>query len=85
MGHSCQALALLGQVGRFHHAVPLCARIHEGLVFSNRDQRTLLDKLLLLLVDLRLPEPVLLIADAYYACGENLPRQAQRPSAGLEM
>jgi hypothetical protein len=52
MGHSCQALALLGQVGRFHHAVPLCARIHEGFVFSNRDQRTLLDKLLLLLADL---------------------------------
>ena len=70
MGHSCQALAFLGRVGRFHHAVPLCARIHEGLVFSNRDQRTLLDKLLLLLADLRMPEPVLLIADAYYACGK---------------
>jgi hypothetical protein len=27
MGHSCQALALLARVGRFHHAVPLCARI----------------------------------------------------------
>ena len=67
MGHSCQALALLARVGRFHHAVPLCARIHEGLVFSNRDRRTLLDKLLLLLASLDLPEPVLLIADAYYA------------------
>jgi hypothetical protein len=70
MGHSCQALAFLGRVGRFHHAVPLCARIHEGLVFSNRDQRTLLDKLLLLVGDLHLSEPVLLIADAYYACGK---------------
>ena len=70
MGHSCQALALLARVGRLHHAVPLCARIHEGLVFSNRDQRTLLDKLLLLLASLDLPEPVLLIADAYYASGK---------------
>jgi hypothetical protein len=70
MGHSCQALAFLGRVGRFHHAIPLCARIHEGLVFSNRDRRTLLDKLLLLLGGLRLSEPVLLIADAYYACGK---------------
>jgi hypothetical protein len=70
MGHSCQALTFLGRVGRFHHAVPLCARIHEGLVFSNRDRRTLLDKLLLLLASLDLPEPVLLIADAYYASGK---------------
>jgi len=70
MGHSCQALAFLGRVGRFHHALPLCARIHEGLVFSNRDQRTLLDRLLLLLASLDLPEPVLLIADAYYASGK---------------
>ena len=70
MGHSCQALALLARVGRFHHAIPLCARIHEGLVFSNRDQRTLLDKLLLLLARLQLSEPVLLVADAYYASGK---------------
>ncbi len=68
MGHSCQALALLVKVGRSFQAVPLTARIHEGLVFSNRDRRTLLDKLLLLLAALQLPEPVLLLADAYYAC-----------------
>lgn len=37
MGHSCQALALLARVGRLHHAIPLCVRIQEGLVFSNRD------------------------------------------------
>ena len=30
-------------------AVPLAMRIHEGLVWSNRDQRTLLDKMLALL------------------------------------
>jgi hypothetical protein len=70
MGHSCQALALLVKVGASFQAVPLTARIHEGLVFSNRDRRTLLDKLLLLLAALQLPEPVLLVADAYYACGK---------------
>lgn len=70
MGHSCQALALLARVGRFYHAIPLCARIHEGLVFSNRDQRTLLDKLILLLASLQLTERVLLVADAYYASGK---------------
>ena len=64
MGHSCQALAFLARAGRSHHAVPLCARIHEGLVFSNRDQRTLLDKLLLLLAALDRPEPELLVAGA---------------------
>jgi hypothetical protein len=42
MGHSCQALALLCRVAGSFQAVPLCARIHEGLVFSNRDRRTLL-------------------------------------------
>jgi hypothetical protein len=70
MGHSCQALALLVQAGKHFQALPLTARIHEGVVFSNRDQRTLLDKLLLLLAALQLPEPVLLVADAYYACGK---------------
>ena len=70
MGHSCQALTLLGRVGQCYHALPLCARIPEGLVASNRDQRTLLDKLLLLLTSLQLGEPVLLIADAYYASGK---------------
>jgi hypothetical protein len=50
MGHSFQAISLLvqgadGDVA----AVPLVSRIHEGLVFSNRDTRTLLDKLSALL------------------------------------
>jgi hypothetical protein len=70
MGHSCQALALLCRVAGSFQAIPLCARIHEGLVFSNRDRRTLLDKLLLLLQSLHLHEPVLLVADAYYASGK---------------
>ena len=69
-GHSCQALALLvvGPLGG-HFAVPLVSRIHEGLVFSNRDRRSLLDKLmeLLLPVALWLDSSVVLVADAYYA------------------
>lgn len=69
MGHSFQAISLLvrgatGAVG----AVPLTARIHEGVIFSNRDQRTLLDKMVALFLSLELgPQPLLLIADAYYA------------------
>lgn len=69
-GHSLQALCLLvaGPAG-CAAAVPLAARIHEGLVWSNRDRRTLLDKLVLLFVPIAeiLAQPVLLVADAYYA------------------
>jgi hypothetical protein len=67
MGHSFQAISLLvrGVTGAVA-AVPLTARIHEGLIFSNRDQRSLLDKMVMLLLSLtRLWEqPVLLVADA---------------------
>ncbi|MGO4159207.1 transposase [Cupriavidus sp. YAF13] len=70
MGHSLQAISLLvhsaaGQVA----AVPLTSRIHEGLVFSNRDSSTLLDKLVKLLkrVATDMDRQVLLVADAYYA------------------
>jgi hypothetical protein len=70
MGHSFQAISLLvrGVTGAVA-AVPLTARIHEGLIFSNRDQRSLLDKMVTLLLSrTRLwKQPVLLIADAYYA------------------
>ena len=70
MGHSLQALSVLvrspaGTVA----AIPITARIHEGVVFSNRDRRTLLDKLvaLLLTLDKVGQRPMILIADAYYA------------------
>jgi hypothetical protein len=44
-GHSFQALGLLvcGPLGHLL-SVPLTSHIHEGVVFSNRDRRTLLDK-----------------------------------------
>ena len=69
MGHSLQAISLLVHSAGSVAAVPLTSRIHEGLVFSNHDQRTLLDKLVALLFSLtRLwNRNVLLIADAYYA------------------
>lgn len=67
MGHSCQALAVLTSVAGYFFAVPLVSRIHEGLVFSNRDTRTLMDKMLSMLSCLMLASPVYLVLDAYYA------------------
>lgn len=67
MGHSCQIVSMLVQSAKKVFAVPLGGRIHEGLVFSNRDKRTLFDKLWELLRELALSEGFYLIADAYYA------------------
>lgn len=71
MGHSFQALSLLvsGSLGSVL-AVPLVSRIHEGLVFSNRDRRSLLDKLASLFLGVVAPAfdgPLILVADAFYA------------------
>jgi hypothetical protein len=44
MGHSLQAVGMLVQATNSFLAVPLAVRIHEGLVLSNRDRRTLLRK-----------------------------------------
>jgi len=66
-GHSCQAIALVVKAASSFFALPLACRIHEGVVFSNRDRRTLLDKLVALLASLGLPLPAYLVADAYYA------------------
>jgi hypothetical protein len=69
-GHSCQAVAVLTQALFSVFALPLACRIHEGTVFSNRDQRTLLDKMILLLDSLGLNQPCYFVADAYYASGK---------------
>lgn len=66
-GHSCQAVAVLTQALSTVFAVPLACRIHEGVVFSNRDKRTLMDKMILLLDSLGMSEPFYFVADAYYA------------------
>lgn len=68
MGHSWQAISLLVAAGTSLFALPLSARIHEGVVFTNRDSRTLLDRMVELIRSLGIDEPVYLLADAYYAC-----------------
>ena len=68
MGHSWQVVSLLVRAGSGFFAVPLVAGIGEGLVFSNRDQRTQLDFLTSLLDATGLTTPFTLVADAYYAC-----------------
>lgn len=67
MGHSIQAVAALAQAAGVCVAVPVAARIHEGIGWSNRDQRTLLDKMGALILALQWSEPVIVVADAYYA------------------
>src|SRR6516165_10517078 len=69
-GHSCQAIAVLTQAASSILALPLVARIQEGVVFSNRDHRSLLDKMVLLLDSLGLQQPYSFVADAYYAAGK---------------
>jgi len=66
MGHSCQAIAILASAMQGFFAVPLISQIHEGLSFSNRDKRTLFDKLFSALSLLKIKKPFYLVADAYY-------------------
>jgi hypothetical protein len=67
MGHSMQAVSMLVRAAQSVFAVPLAVRIHEGLVWSNRDRRTLLDKMIALLGIVSVNEPFYFVADAYYA------------------
>ena len=69
MGHSLQAISLLVQGTKpFVAAIPLTARIHEGLIWGG-PMLTLLDKLVYLFCTLTeiWQLPVILVADAYYA------------------
>lgn len=76
MGHACQCVSVLvrglgtrgttGNTGTTVLAVPLAARIHDGVRFTNRDHRTLIDKLLALLSECAPELPACyLLADAY--------------------
>src|SRR5258708_10636203 len=47
--HSCQTVAVLTQAFSTVFALPFSCPMHEGTVFSNRDHRTLLDKMILLI------------------------------------
>jgi hypothetical protein len=69
-GHSCQAVAVLTQALSSVFALLMACRIHEGAVFSNRDRKTLLDKMIQLIDSLGVSEPSYLVADAYYATGK---------------
>ena len=70
MGHSHQCVAMLVHAASSFFAIPLAIRIHEGLVWSNRDKRTLLDKMLNLIATLTITDPFYFVADAYYAAGK---------------
>lgn len=67
MGHSFQAVGVLCEVCGYQFCVPVCARIHEGIVRSNRDKRTLIDKAVQMLAELCPGQQFVLLADAYYA------------------
>jgi len=67
MGHSFQAVAMLVEAADSVVAVPLAKRIHEGIVTTNRDKRTLLDKMIALLRILPLHQGYYFVAAAYYA------------------
>ena len=67
MGHSFQAVSLLVEAANGILAVPLAKRIHEGIVTTNRDKRTLLDKMIALLRIIPLHQGYYFVADAYYA------------------
>ena len=67
MGHSFQAVSLLVEAADGVVAVPLAKRIHEGIISTNRDKRTLLDKMIALLCSLPLHQHYYFVADAYYA------------------
>lgn len=70
MGHSFQVVSVLVKgLKDAVFAVPLISRISEGVVFSNRDTRTLLDKFVIMFSSLwpHLSGPLLLVVDAYYA------------------
>jgi len=70
MGHSLQAASLLVQGVGTVFALPLIARLHEGVKFTNRDKRTLLDKAIEMVDSLNFEKPVTVVADAYYAAGK---------------
>jgi hypothetical protein len=81
MGHSFQSFGVLCQVGGYFFCVPICARIHEGIVRSNRDRRTLIDKANEMLATICGDERFLLLADAYYANGKVIGAMAGRSCA----
>jgi DDE superfamily endonuclease len=78
-GHSLQGVCLLVNAACSVFAVPLALYIHEGVRFTPRDKRTLMDKLIILIEKLALRQhPFYLVADAYYANGKIIKGLHQR-------
>jgi hypothetical protein len=69
MGHSIQAISILARGLNTHFSIPLVGMIHEGIRFTYKDNRTLLDKMFEMLAELELPAPVYFVADKYYCSG----------------
>ena len=69
MGHSIQALSILAKGLTTYFAIPLAGQIQEGIRFTYKDTRTLLDKMVELLVGLSLSEACYLVLDKYYCSG----------------
>lgn len=67
-GHSCQTVSLLTRAANGFFSIPLCCRIHEGAVYEDADrERTQLDKLVRMALDLGIKASAMIVADAYYA------------------
>lgn len=71
MGHSCQAIALLVGSSSRPEAVPVIARIHEGVEMPGEEELTQMDRFATMLAEI-LPSstPFVMLADAYYACSK---------------
>ena len=67
-GHSFQSVGILAGSEKSPFCVPFVARIHEGVVTSNRCAKTLLNKMIDLLQSLAIQVPYYFLADNYYAC-----------------
>lgn len=71
-GHSCQAIAVLAGSVTSAFAVPILCRIHEGVKFTNRDHRSLIDKMVDMLLSLAISMPYYFVADSYYAAKQSI-------------
>lgn len=71
MGHSFQAAGLLVEGVGGPACVPLASRLHEGVKASPSEKRTVLTRMVALVLSLAatLGKPVILVADAFYANG----------------
>lgn len=70
MGHSLQAVSFIVRAAATFMAVPLTARIHEGIVATNASKQTLLNKMLTLIDSVEMEQAFYFLADAYYASGK---------------